>query len=138
MTSVRYIKFLSRFLVIAVIVIMVLKYVAWAVSPSHGLTKRLHPTFEWSELWIFSNNEPKVDHKYLQLKREYKEYKLTLYDRQQKDINRFENYLVDTSGKSIAELELAIEAAKTSPASKYVYGLFIPILKNRIAKRNES
>jgi len=138
MTFTKYIKFLSRFLVIAVIAIMALKYVAWAVSPSHGLTKRLHPTFEWSELWIFSNNEPRVDHKYLQIKKEYEEEKLTLYDRQQKDINRFEDYLVDTSERSIAELELAIEAAKSSPAKKYVYGLFIPLLKNRIARRSES
>ena len=138
MMIVPQIKFLLRFCLIAVILLMVLKYVLWFVSPDTTLTKRFNPTFQWSELWIFSNSEPKIDYKYLQIKKEYEEEKLTLYDRQQNDINSFEDYLVDTKSKSIAELELAIEAAKTSPASKYVYGLFIPILKNRIAKRNES
>jgi len=138
MTFTKYIKFLSRFLVIAVIAIMALKYVAWAVSPDTTITKRLHPTFEWSELWIFSNNEPRIDHKYLQIKKKYEEEKLTLYDRQQNDIHKFEEFLVNTKSKSIAELKQAVEAAKSSPARKYVNGLFIPILKSRIAKRSES
>lgn len=136
--TVPQIKFLLRVFLVAIIAIPTLKYITWAVSPSHSLTKRLHPTFELSELWIFSNNEPKLDHKYLQLKKEYEEKKLTLYDRQQKDINRFEEYLVDTSGRSTQELEAAIKASMSSLAKKYVYGLFIPILKSRIAKRNES
>jgi biopolymer transport protein ExbB/TolQ len=136
--NVKKTKFFLRAFFIMFLIVSSFEWFLWAISPADSLTKRLQPTYSYSRFWIFSNDEAKIDYKYLKEKKEYEEKKFNLFNQKQDDIKRFEDYLINTKSKSITELKLAIQEAKLSPATEYVNKLFIPILKSRIKTRSQS